>query len=112
MPPTRCRRPHSTREEKSAVVAEVRRLQAGRSRSLRGVLREVGLAVNTFYKWERELSAPAVRVVEVVAPLVAVGECEFECVPHSAQAPAPRVRAPESWPLTLVSPGGYRVEVS
>lgn len=83
-----------TPEERERLMAEVDRLREA-GRSLEAACQEVGIADSSYRKWREAASpSPAMRPVEITALVPAM--------------PAPQ--APASETLSLVAPGGYRIE--
>lgn len=95
--------PTYTHEQKVALVTEIeRRVLAGRG-SLRAIAAELGTCDASYNNWIRagiKAPVPTMRPVEVTA-LVPVGPSALTLVPPAKAAPAQ---------LTLVAPGGYRLE--
>ena len=86
-------------DERARLVAEVENLHAA-GRSIKAACRVVGIADKTFRNWRaRHQPLPAMRPVEITALVPAIPPA----LPREAADSA-------SAPLTLVTPGGYKLE--
>lgn len=90
--------------ERERLLAEVERLRAGGAGIL-AACRQLGISEKSYRKWSEDAAPPpAMRPVEVTA-LVPVAP---ELPPALTLVPPKPVQEPE-W-LTLMAPGGYRIE--
>lgn len=90
-----------TASERERLVAEIDALRA-RGHSMRAASQAVGISDKSYRKWKDDACPPLpMRVVEVTA-----------LVPTVATAPAllPPKPAPVDGVLSLLAPGGYRIE--
>lgn len=105
-----------TLEEKTALVTEIdRRYRAGEG-ALRTIAASLGITDTNYYNWLKAGIRPVkMRPVEVTAvvpaPVVAPAVAPPAPAPVPASAPTTTVTvASVASSLTLVSPGGYRIE--
>lgn len=102
--PARASKPRAPRPyepaERERLMCEVDRLRAEGRRVL-AACREVGISEKSYRKWRDEAAPmPAMRPVDVTALVPAASAALELAVPKPAAATA----------LTLVAPGGYRIE--
>ena len=100
--------------EREHVVAEVDRLR-GESPNLKEACRKVGISDKSYRRWKEDLApTPAMRPVEVTALVPAPPTAMVIAPPVPAPTPeAPpvtTVTVANATALTLVAPGGYRIE--
>lgn len=93
-------------QRKRELVAEIRQLVA-QGRTIEAAARALGISGTTYHQWVRagitpvplpEPAAPPMRPVELVTALVPVSQTVTMASP------------PDPVALTLIAPGGYRVE--
>lgn len=93
-----------TTEERVALVTEIQRRFAAGEGSLRAIAASLGTTDTSYHNWVkaglRPAGVPAMRALEVTA-LVPAGPSALALAPAPKAAPVP---------LTLVAPGGYRLE--
>ncbi len=96
--------PAYTTEERVALVTEIQRRFAAGEGSLRAIAASLGTTDTSYHNWVRAgirpAGVPAMRQLEVTA-LVPAGPAALTLAPAPKAAPVP---------LTLVAPGGYRLE--
>lgn len=98
-PEARAPRPYEP-AERERLMAAVERLR-GEGRSIQAACREVGIAVKSYRKWRDDAAPlPAMRPVDVTALVPAASAALELALPKPPAAAA----------LTLLAPGGYRVE--
>lgn len=87
--------------EREQVVAEVTRLR-GEGQSLRSACHAAGVSDNSFRRWRADTAPPsAMRAVEVTALVPVAPAAQSLATPRSASAIET---------LSLIAPGGYRLE--
>lgn len=102
-----------TPDERAELLAQVDQKRA-EGLGILAACKAVGISDKSYRKWQEDLAPPpAMRPVEVTA-LVPVAPTALTLAPPRSAAvlvlPAPAAASPPTPALTLVAPGGYRIE--
>lgn len=95
--PVRRRTPYSS-EERRSLVSKVERLME-EGLTLAAACKSAGVSDESYRRWKTDVAPPSMRPVELVTALIPVSSQALTIVEPS-----------EPRNLTLVAPGGYRIE--